>query len=203
MSKLRISSTSSGDIPLAQGQGKLDPRTITVGATTGDEELDTLSSIIEALNERFGSNLDESDRLFFEEVYHQLREDPAIQRSLEINEPEDVMRTFNQKMEDIMTGSVERKFQIVKKFLDNSEFKQDILGMFFAEILSNSQLDEAGKILNLIAQGESKTVEWKSTLRYCLKTKENKKSYVNMPLWRCCLPQFKARRHLAHRHQRG
>lgn len=77
-----------------------------------------------------------------------------------------------------MTGSVERKFQIVKKFLDNSEFKQDILGMFFAEILSNSQLDEAGKILNLIAQGESKTVEWKSTLRYCLKTKENKKSYV-------------------------
>lgn len=178
MSKLRISSTSSGDIPLVQGQGKLDPRKIAIGATTGDEELDTLSSIIEALNERFGSNLDESDRLFFEEVYHQLREDPAIQRSLEINEPEDVMRTFNQKMEDIMTGSVERKFQIVKKFLDNSEFKQDILGMFFAEILSNSQLDEAGKILNLIAQGESKTVEWKSTLRYCLKTKENKKSYV-------------------------
>ena len=75
MSKLRISSTSSGDIPLVQGQGKLDPRKIAIGATTGDEELIRLS-IIEALNERFGSNLDESDRLFFEEVYHQLREDP-------------------------------------------------------------------------------------------------------------------------------
>ena len=126
--------------------------------------------------------MDESDRLFFEEVYHQLREDPAIQRSLEINEPEDVMRTFNQKMEDIMTGSVERKFQIVKKFLDNSEFKQDILGMFFAEILSNSQLDEAGKILNLIAQGESKTVEWKSRFATVSRRKKTRNPTSSMPL---------------------
>ena len=110
MTSLRISTTSTGEIPLAQGQGKLDPRTISVGAVTGDEELNALSSIIEALNERFGSNLDEKDRFFFEGVYHQLRENKAIQRSLEINEPDDVLRTFNQAMEDIMTDSVDEKF---------------------------------------------------------------------------------------------
>ena len=37
-----------------------------------------------------------------------------------------------------------RNFQFVKKFLDNNEFKNDIIGMFFAEILSNSQLNDAG-----------------------------------------------------------
>lgn len=178
MTSLRISTTSTGEIPLAQGQGKLDPRTISVGAVTGDEELDALSSIIEALNERFGSNLDEKDRIFFEGVYHQLRENKAIQRSLEINEPDDVLRTFNQAMEDIMTDSVDRNFQLVKKFIDNSEFKNDVVSMFFAEILANSRLDDAGKIRNLIAQGESKTVEWKSTLRYCIKTDQNKVDYI-------------------------
>ena len=111
MTSLRISTTSTGEIPLAQGQGKLDPRTISVGAVTGDEELDALSSIIEALNERFGSNLDENDKLFFEKfTINCVKIQPFS--DLEINEPDDVIRTFNQKMEDIMTSSVERNFRL-------------------------------------------------------------------------------------------
>ena len=52
MQSLRISTTSVGEIPLIQGQGRLEPRKILVGATTGDEDTDVLSSIIEDLNER-------------------------------------------------------------------------------------------------------------------------------------------------------
>ena len=177
MTSLRISTTSTGEIPLAQGQGRLDPRTITVGGITGDE-VDTLSSIIEALNERFGANLDEGDRLFLEGVLHELKENPAIQRSMDINEPDDVKRTFDYTVRDIMTNAVDERFQFVKKFLDNNEFREDMLGMLFTEILHNSQLNEEDKIRNLIAQGESKTVEWKSTLRYCIKTDQNKVDYI-------------------------
>ena len=32
--------------------------------------------------------------------------------------------------------------------------------------------------MNLIAQGESKTVEWKSTVRYCIDTQKNRVGYV-------------------------
>ena len=178
MQSLRISTTSAGEIPLIQGQSSLEPRRISVGASTGDEETDTLSSIIEALNERFGANLDEGDRLFLEGVLHELRENPTIQRSMDINEPDDVKRTFDHTVRDIMTSSVDERFQFVKKFLDNNEFRDDMLGMLFNEILHNSQLNDEGKIRNLIAQGESKTVEWKSTLRFCIKTQENKVDYI-------------------------
>ena len=178
MTSLRITTTSSGEIPLVQGQGILEPRAITVGSVTGDEDLDTLSSIIEALNERFGVNLDEGDRLFLEGVLHELRENPTIERSMNINEPDDVKRTFDHTVGDIMSNSVDKRFQFVKKFLDNTEFREDMLGMLFTEILHNSKLNEEDKIMNLIAQGESKTVEWKSTLRYCIKTKENKVGYI-------------------------
>jgi type I restriction enzyme, R subunit len=178
MQSLRISTTSVGEIPLIQGQGRLEPRNIVAGAMTGDEDTDTLSSIIEALNERFGANLDEGDRLFLEGVLHELRESPAIQRSLDVNEPDDVKRTFDHTVREIMSTSVDERFQFVKRFLDNNEFREDMLGMLFTEILHNSKLSNEGKISNLIAQGESKTVEWKSTLRYCIKTQQNKMDYV-------------------------
>ena len=77
-----------------------------------------------------------------------------------------------------MSTSVDERFQFVKRFLDNNEFREDMLGMLFTEILHNSKLSNEGKISNLVAQGESKTVEWKSTLRYCVKTQQNKADYV-------------------------
>ena len=81
-------------------------------------------------------------------------------------------------MEDIMTDSVERKFQIVKKFLDNNEFKQDIIGMFFAEILSNSQLDEAGKIRISSHKVNRRPLNGNQLFDIVSKLKQNKVDYI-------------------------
>ena len=178
MESLRISTTSSGAIPLAQGPGSLEPKSIVAGSITGDEELDSLSSIIEALNDRFGADLDEGDRLFLEGVMHELQGNEAIERSMQINQPDDVKRTFDHAVRDIMTTSVNERFEFVKRFLDNEEFRDDMLTMMFTQVLKNSMLDEEGKVMNLIAQGESKTQEWKSTIRYCINTGKNKMDYV-------------------------
>ena len=80
-----------------------------------------------------------------------------------------------------MTGSVERNSKSSRNSL-TTEFKQDILGMFFAEILSNSQLDEAGKILNLIAQGESKPLNGNPRFATVSRRKKTRNPTSSMPL---------------------
>ena len=147
MESLRISTTSSGAIPLAQGPRSLEPKSIVAGSITGDEELDSLSSIIEALNDRFGADLDEGDRLFLEGVMFELRGNEAIERSMQINQPDDVKRTFDHAVRDIMTTSVNERFEFVKRFLDNEEFRDDMLTMMFTQVLKNSMLDEEDKVM--------------------------------------------------------
>ena len=169
MESHRISTTSSGAIPLAQGPGSLEPKSIVAGSITGDEELNSLSSIIEALNDRFGADLDEGDRLFLEGVMHELQGNEAIERSMLINQPDDVKRTFDHAVRDIMTTSVNESSSSSSS--NNEEFRDDMLAMMFTQVLKNSMLDEEGKVMNLIAQGESKTQNG-STIRYCIHWKE-------------------------------
>ncbi len=164
MESYRIQRTSSGRIKLERNGGKLDPIQAKERATVTPEQLEPLSHIISELNERFGIHLNEEDRVCLEQAMIRLNEDPALGAAARVNTRENVRLTFDHKLEDVVQQIVDSNFKLYKRITDDAEF-----GRTLADYLFDVYLRKHREAAELIKQGESKTLEFKSSLRWNLR----------------------------------
>jgi hypothetical protein len=168
MESYRIQETSSGAIPLERGNGALKPVGTKGGHTPAPEELETLSRIVAELNERFGLNLGPEHRLTLGQMMERLADDVALDAAARVNTRENVRLTFDQKVENVIQDIVDSNFELYKRITDDAAFGETVKNFLFDQYLRGHRNAEA-----LIKRGESKTLEFKSTLRWNLK--ENRK----------------------------
>ena len=164
MESYRIQETSRGAIPLQRGNGVLNPVGTKGGHTPAAEELETLSRIVAELNERFGLNLGPEHRLTLSQMMDRLADDVALDAAARVNTRENVRLTFDQKVEDVIQDIVDSNFDLYKRITDDAAFGETLKNYLFDQYLRGHRSAEA-----LIKRGESKTLEFKSTLRWNLK----------------------------------
>jgi hypothetical protein len=164
MESYRLQQTGSGRITLERKAGFLDPQSAKGRYGLPLEELEPLSRIISELNERFGLNLGPENRLTIGQMMAKLDADPALGASARVNTRENVRLTFEQKVEQVIQGIVESNFDLYKRITDDRVFGEVVKNFLFDQYLrSHRQAEE------LIKRGESKTLEFKATLRWDLK----------------------------------
>jgi hypothetical protein len=94
--------------------------------------------------------------------------DPGLDASARVNTRENVRLTFDQKVEQVIQEIVDSNLDLYKRITDDRAFGEAIKNFLFDQYLrAHRQAEE------LIKRGESKTLEFKSTLRWNLK--ENRK----------------------------
>ncbi|HXG28580.1 MAG TPA: RNA-binding domain-containing protein [Nevskiales bacterium] len=164
MESYRIQQTGSGRIGLERKNGVLDPAGSRSGHGTAPEELETLSRIIAELNERFGLNLGPEHRVTLGQMMEKLDADAALEAAARVNTRENVRLTFDQKVEHVIQEIVDSNFELYKRITDDRAFGETIKNLLFDQYLRAHRNAEA-----LIERGESKTLEFKSTLRWNLK----------------------------------
>jgi type I restriction enzyme R subunit len=164
MESYRIQQTSSGKIAIERGPGTLDPQGTKGGYSHTPEELEALSRIIAELNERFGLNLGSEHRLTLGQMIEKLDGDMALDAAARVNTRENVWLTFNQKVEDAIQEIVDSNFELYKRITDDPVFGEAVKNFLFDQYLRAHRNAE-----ELIKRGESKTLEFKSTLRWNLK----------------------------------
>jgi type I restriction enzyme, R subunit len=77
----RLQRVFSGAIELREGEGEYGVKSPTdVGTGKAKEEKAPLSEIIEVLNDRFGTNFTDEDRLFFEQIKEKATKSPEVVR---------------------------------------------------------------------------------------------------------------------------
>jgi type I restriction enzyme, R subunit len=164
MESYRIQQTASGKIALERRPGVLDPVSTKTGYGVDTEELETLSRIIAELNERFGLKLGLEHRLTLGQMMERLDDDAALDAAARVNTRENVRLTFDQKVEHVIQEIVDSNFDLYKRITDDRAFGEVIKNLLFDQYLRTHRSAE-----ELIKQGESKTLEFKSTLRWNLK----------------------------------
>ena len=97
-----------------------------------------------------------------------LDQDVALDASARVNTRENVRLTFDQKVDDVIQEIVDSNFDLYKRITDDRVFGESIKNLLF-DIYLRSHRQAA----ELLKQHESKTLEFKSTLRWNLK--ENRK----------------------------
>jgi type I restriction enzyme R subunit len=160
----RIQKTGSGKIDLETRAGRLPPMRTKGSYAVTKEDLEPLSEIINELNERFGLNLGSEHKLTLAQMMHKLDQDPALDASARVNTRENVRLTFDHKVEDVIQEIVDTNFELYKRITDNRAFGEALKNFLFDQYLrTHRHADE------LLKQHESKTLEFKSTLRWNLK----------------------------------
>jgi type I restriction enzyme, R subunit len=164
MESYRIQETGSGRIGLDRNSGVLEPVGTKSGHGTDPEEMEALSRIIVELNDRFGLNLGPEHRVTLGRMMDLLDADPGLEASAQVNTRENVRLTFDQKVDHVIQEIVDTNFELYKRITDDRSFGEALKDFLFDHYLRGHRLAE-----ELIKQGESKTLEFKSTLRWNLK----------------------------------
>jgi type I site-specific restriction-modification system R (restriction) subunit len=164
MESYRIQQTGSGKIALERRPGVLEPVSTKSRHGVDAEELEALSRIIAELNERFGLNLGPEHRVTLGQMMEKLDDDAALDAAARVNTRENVRLTFDQKVEHVIQEIVDSNFDLYKRITDDRAFGEAIKNFLFDQYLRAHRNAE-----ELIKRGESKTLEFKSTLRWSLK----------------------------------
>ena len=126
--------------------------------------MEELSRIIAELNERFGVQLGPEHRVTIEQMMDKLDGDAALDAAARVNTRENVRLTFDHKVDQVIQEIVDSNFDLYKRITDDRAFGEVIKNLLFDQYLRSHRSAE-----ELIEQGESKTLEFKSTLRWNLK----------------------------------
>ena len=127
----RLQETSRGGIPLDRGVAKLEPARLKEAVAPAPNEKALLSAIISELNEHFGTDFAEEDRVFIEQLEAKLNEDPALSASVQVNTPENARLTFNHVAEDKLQDMIDTNFQFYKQITDDPEFAKHLYDFLF------------------------------------------------------------------------
>ena len=126
----RLQTTHGGSIKLKRGKGELEPIGGGGGAG-GHTEIEPLSQIIKEINERFGTDFSEEDKVFVEQWEQKLAGDPALEASIQVNTPENARLTFDHVANDMIQEMIDTNFKFYKQINDNPEFEKFLLDWMF------------------------------------------------------------------------
>jgi type I restriction enzyme R subunit len=131
MDSYRIQHVSSGNIKLTRGSGELQPAGPKGPVTVPPEDLEALSRIIRELNERFGTEFTQDDRVFIEQFETKLAGDIALEASVRVNPKENVRLTFDVVANDRLQEMIESNFKFYKQVTDDVDFRKHFFDWLF------------------------------------------------------------------------
>lgn len=118
----RLQKIQEGSIELVKGAENGINGPDETGIKRPKEEEAQLSEIIDVLNQRFGTEFNEADKLFFDQIEEELMQDTTLGAQAKANQ----LDTFKYAFEDLFTGKlVERMDQnqeIFEKILEDKDF---------------------------------------------------------------------------------
>jgi type I restriction enzyme R subunit len=131
MESYRLQQTHAGKIGLKRGTQELRPISGGVIFNPPPDPVEPLSAIIKELNERFGTDFTEDDKVFIRTLEERLAGDPALEASVKVNTPENARLTFDQVAGDKIQELIDTNFKFYKQINDDKEFEQFFLGWLF------------------------------------------------------------------------
>jgi type I restriction enzyme, R subunit len=130
----RIQPTHHGTIQPERGVGQIDPQQPKDQHTAAADAIEPLSQIIHDLNERFGTDFSDEDRVVIAHLVQKLTGDPALATSVQVNTPENARLTFNHVVTDHLQEMVDTNFKFYKRVADDQAFARFFLDWLFEHV---------------------------------------------------------------------
>jgi type I restriction enzyme, R subunit len=114
-----------------EGSDGASPSKETGKSCAPQDEIEALSQIIRELNERFGTDFSEEDKVFVQLLEDRLAEDPSLVASVKANTSENARLTFDHAVTDRLQDMVDTNFKFYKRLTDDKDFGKFFVGWLF------------------------------------------------------------------------
>jgi len=122
----RLTKIAEADLVLKiQGENTLKPAT-EAGIKRAEDEKEKLSTIINVLNDKYGTDFTEADKLFFDQIEEELFADEDL-KQWAVNNSEDAFKfPFDEMFISKLIERMDSNGEIFEKIMSNPEFKEDV-----------------------------------------------------------------------------
>ena len=132
----RLQRVSSGALAIAEEPGVYVTSPKEVGTGDPEEDKAPLSEIIERLNDRFGTDFSEEDRLFFEQVKERAVGKDEVRRMAQANTYEKFALGVRPEIGKLMIERMAENDALVTRFLDEADFQEIVSEALAREIFA-------------------------------------------------------------------
>ena len=101
----------------------------------GQEETDMLSKIIKEMNDRFGANLTEADKVILNNASKNLLKDIVLQGTIKNNSKDSARIKFVERFQDELIGTLDNHFSFYQKLDQNPELKKFVQEKMFEFVI--------------------------------------------------------------------
>ena len=119
----RLQQMSEGSIDLVQGEADPLKGPTDVGTARAKDEEVTLSSLIDRLNERFGTDFTEADQLFFDQIRASAENNEDIAEAARANSFQDFASYLDRMLDDLFIARMEGNEEIFSRVMTDTEFR--------------------------------------------------------------------------------
>ncbi len=175
LTHLRLECRFSGSVSLRGEVGEV--HTVYSGDGRQQEpEPEPLSHIIDRLNELYGTDWADSDRLVFDATATDLVNDQRVQAQAVNNTAENFLLVFGELFQKALLGRLERNEKVIFKFLDDPDLAAEVVRVYSSLVQTKAKVayQEHCPVRELLGPDrESQHLEYKSSLR----TRESGEKY--------------------------
>ncbi|WP_076419834.1 type I restriction endonuclease [Colwellia sp. UCD-KL20] len=119
----RLQKISEGSINLESGSPDDLGGPSDVGTGTNTEEEVPLSELVKAINERFGTDFTEADRLFFEQIEEEAFESEDLKEAASANSFNDFSSILSKVFEDILIDRMDGNEEIFQRLMGDADVR--------------------------------------------------------------------------------
>jgi type I restriction enzyme R subunit len=132
-----------GDFRITLQQGDELMPSSEMSSTTAEPELELLSNIVKAFNDRFGTTFTNEDKVrkmtaeLMQDVKNDLAAMDNINASLNKKDIQNAQITFTDILKEKMINHIDSNFEVFKEYNDNPEFKAFLAGQMFKLLIND------------------------------------------------------------------
>jgi type I restriction enzyme, R subunit len=139
----RLQKISEGSISLSDGLGNRLDGPSEVGSGILHEEAVPLSRLVDVVNDRFGTDFNQADQLFFDQIVEVAISDVALKRAAAVNPGDKFELVFKNLLESIFIERMDQNEEMFTRFMNDKSFQKMVTGWLSSEAYKKLRLPSA------------------------------------------------------------
>ncbi len=139
----RLEKISDGTIKLEPGEGGEVKGPTDVGTSVNERPMVELSTLIEQINERFGTDFTEADELFFNQVREEAIADESLREAAKANTIDNFRFVFTKALEGLFIDRMEQNEELFAKFMNEPDFQKVVQEHLLRQVYDEIREEDA------------------------------------------------------------
>jgi type I restriction enzyme R subunit len=129
----RLQKISEGSISLSDGKGYVLDGPMEVGSGMVREETVPFSQLIDIVNQRFGTDFNQADQLFFDQIVEAAVTDDNLRQAAAVNPEDKFELVFRGMLERLFVERMDQNEEIFVRYMNDPSFRQVVISWMASE----------------------------------------------------------------------